>query len=193
MEMTDSKDCSIHYSSIAWTPYSHSWKVLATSLLRRKLHQESPSSPIFRNGSWVCFSSLSVFCLSPSLFLSIPFPSPEGLPWPRSDRASALHRDSLLPEPMGSPVYTQESFIFIYIGKKQTGCGWHGRAFSRLPASSKVLFERPHKGSVCIGEVFEPQNLKGSCETASKNSYQYLGLKICSNTDGPEDAHAKVK
>lgn len=99
-------------------------------------------------------SVLSLFSVSPLLcsylyhfLLQRVFPDPEIEP-----RASALHGDSLLPEPMGSPVYTQQSFIFIYIGKNKQDVGDMEGAFSRLPASSKVLFERPHKGSVCIGE-----------------------------------------
>ena len=108
-------------------------------------------------------SVLSLFCVSPLLcsylyhfFLQRVFPDPEIEP-----RASALHGDSLLPEPMGSPVYTQESFIFIYIGKKQTGCGWHGRGLFMAACKQQGPLWEASKRQRVYRWVFEPQNLKG--------------------------------
>ena len=124
MEMIDSKDCSIHPSSIAWTPYSHSRRVLATSLLRGS-SLESPPSPDFPEMVVESVSGLSLFCASPLLcsyryhfLLQRVFPDPEIEPG-----APALHGDSLLTEPPGKPcLYPGE--LYFYLHREKTNRMW---------------------------------------------------------------------
>ena len=162
MEMIDSEDCSIHHSSIAWTPYSHSWRVLATSLLRGNFW-ESPSSLIFQKWQLSLFQFSLYFVPLPffvliynHFLLQRVFPDPEIEP-----RAPALHGDSLLTEPPGKPcLYPGELYFLSTQGKNKQDVGDMEGAFSRLPAGSKVLFKRPHKGSMCVGECLKGEAVR---------------------------------